>query len=62
MSLVDSVGKLPVQGYIYILVVGHWFHFQNRLSEGQNDSIIEVTLVLALVVVVCVCGGVGVAV
>ena len=34
------------------LVVGHWFHSQNRLSEAQMDLIIEVTPVSLLVKIV----------
>ena len=33
---------------MWLLVVGHWFHIQNWLSESKIDSIIEVTSVLAV--------------
>ncbi len=36
---------------IWGLVVGHRFHVQNRLLEGQTDLIIKVTLVWVVVVV-----------
>ena len=31
-----------------VVVVGHWFPVQNRLSEAKTDSIIEVTSVLGV--------------
>ncbi len=42
-------------------MVGHRFHSQNRLSETQTDSIIEVTSVLLLVIMVVAGAGVSLA-
>ena len=46
--LVAIILKLGIDTCLGSVVVGHRFHFQNRLSEGQTDSIIEVTSVLGV--------------